>query len=165
MAEHAPLNKPTKPYPRPLAEFLPKCVGEAFARQGFASSELVTHWADIVGQEIAGHTQPMKLSWPRRTDPDHAEPATLVLRAEGPAAIEIQHLAPIILTQVNRFLGWRAVGRISIRQAPLARPVKADRKPPPSREATETVRERLTDIADTALRDALARLGAAVGNA
>lgn len=165
MAERAALNKPSKPYPRPLAEFLADCVGEAFARQGFASTELVTHWPEIVGREIAEHAQPVKLNWPRRHDPDHTEPATLVLRAEGPAAIEIQHLAPVILAQVNRFLGWRAVRRISLRQAPLSRPRKTDRKPAPSREATEAEKGRLTGIADDELRDALARLGAAVRNA
>ena len=56
-----------------------------------------------------------------------AEPATLVLRVEGPAAIEIQHLSNVILERVNRFFGWQAVGRIALRQAPLSR-----------REATQT---------------------------
>ena len=45
----------------------------------------------------------------------HLEPGTLVLRVEGPAAIEIQHLAEVILERVNRFFGWQAVGRIALR--------------------------------------------------
>ena len=40
------------------------------------------------------------------------EPATLVLRVEGPAALEIQHLSAVILERVNRFFGWQAIGRI-----------------------------------------------------
>ena len=36
-------------------------------------------------------------------------------------ALEIQHLSGVIIEKVNRFFGWRAVGRIRIRQAPLAR--------------------------------------------
>ena len=35
--------------------------------------------------------------WPREADPDDPEAATLVLRCEGPAAIEIQHLAGVII--------------------------------------------------------------------
>ena len=59
--------------------------------------------------------------WPRRVHEDDPEPATLVLRVEGPVALEIQHLSGVIIERVNRFFGWHAVGRIQIRQAPLAR--------------------------------------------
>ena len=44
-----------------------------------------------------------------------------MLRVEGPVALEIQHLSGVIIEKVNRFFGWRAVGRIQIRQAPLRR--------------------------------------------
>ena len=60
--------------------------------------------------------------WPRRVHEDDPEPATLVLRVEGPVALEIQHLSGVIIERVNRFFGWRAVGRIQIRQAPLDAP-------------------------------------------
>jgi hypothetical protein len=156
------MNKPVKRFARPLWDLVPGCVGQVFARQGFASIELVTHWADIVGQEVAALAEPLKISWPRRADRGDAEPATLILRVEGPAAIEIQHLAPVILAQVNRFLGWRAVGRISLRQAPLVRPAAPRQAPVPTREETEQVRQRLTGVDDGHLREALARLGAAV---
>ena len=68
------------------------------------------------------------MSWPRRVHEDDPEPATLVLRVEGPVALEIQHLSGVIIEKVNRFFGWRAVGRIQIRQAPLR---AAGRKPRP----------------------------------
>jgi hypothetical protein len=156
------MNKPVRSYPRPISDLVARCVGEAFARQGFASAELVTHWIDIVGEEIAALSEPMKLNWPRRREGEEAEPATLVLRVEGPAAIEIQHLSPVILERVNRYLGWRAVGRIALRQAPIARPAPAQRPPPPTPEETERVKRQLPGFADENLRDALARLGAAV---
>ena len=94
----------------------------------------------------------------RRED---AEPATLVLRVEGPAAIEIQHLAGVIVERVNRFFGWQAVGRIAIRQAPLARRPKRQPAAPPDPEAARRIAESL-EIADEPLRAALGRLGAAV---
>ncbi len=62
----------------------------------------------------------------RRTG-EEREPGTLVLRVEGPAAIEIQHLSGVICERVNRFLGWRAVARLALRQAPLRR---GERKAP-----------------------------------
>ena len=104
-------------------------LSDAFKAQGFASAEILARWGDIVGPEIAAHSEPLKINWPRQTGAETAEPATLVLRVEGPAAIEIQHLSAVILERVNRFFGWQAVGRIALRQAPLRR--REPRKPPP----------------------------------
>jgi hypothetical protein len=155
------MNKPSRPLIKPLRELVGKVVGDAFARQGFASAELVTRWEDIVGAEIAAHSEPIKLNWPRRGDGDEREAGTLVLRVEGPAAIEIQHLATLICERVNRFLGWRAVGRLAYRQAPLRRrESRAKRSADPALAARFA--EQLSDIDDDALKEALARLGAAV---
>jgi hypothetical protein len=158
------MNKPSRPFARPLRELLGKLVGDAFARQGFASAELVMRWDDIVGHEIAAHSEPIKLQWPRRSDDDDGEAGTLVLRVEGPAAIEIQHLAGLICERVNRFLGWRAVGRLALRQAPLRRRQHAT---PPAMDpaAAARIAENLADIKDEELKAALARLGAAVNRA
>jgi hypothetical protein len=161
MTDRPAMNKPRKTYPRPLADLIGRCLGDVFARQGFASGELVTHWPEIVGEEIAAHAEPLKLQWPRGGD-DAPEPATLVLRVEGPAAIEIQHLAPVILERVNRFLGWRAVGRIALRQAPLGRRTDKRAPSPPDPEVTARIAADLGHIDDAGLRAALARLGAAV---
>ena len=161
MADAARMNKPGKSRPRPLAELLHKALGDAFARQGFASTELITRWADIVGPEIAAHSQPEKIRWPRPVEGQPAEPATLALRVEGPAAVEIQHLAPVVLARVNQFFGWQAVGSLRLRQAPLRR---SERKPlpAPDREAAARIAATLPEINDEKLRNALARLGAAI---
>jgi hypothetical protein len=156
------MNKPARTYPRPLAELVPKCLGDVFAKQGFAAGELLTHWPEIVGAEIAEHAEPMRLQWPRGREGDAPELATLVLRVEGPAAIEIQHLAPIVLERVNRFLGWRAVGRIALRQAPLGRPPAKRKRVPMSEAEEKAVADGLGSFSEPSLRDALARLGAAI---
>ena len=93
-----------------MSQIVGKTIEDALARQGFASTGIVTHWPEIVGAEIADHAEPMRMVWPRRVHEDDPEPATLVLRVEGPVALEIQHLSGVILEKVNRFFGWRAVG-------------------------------------------------------
>jgi hypothetical protein len=171
MTEHRIVDKPARTFAKPLRDLLGKVIGDAFTRQGFASAELVTRWTDIVGSEIAAHSEPVKIQWPRRGasptpaggDDDERVGGTLVLRVEGPAAIEIQHLAALICERVNRFLGWRAVERLVLRQAPLRH-----RAPRPAPAADPAVATRLAaampQVADENLRNALARLGAAVGN-
>jgi hypothetical protein len=162
MTEAFAVNKPFRRQARPLGDFVKPCLGETFARQGFASGELITRWADIVGPEIATHAEPLKMQWPRnQQDNNEAEPATLVLRVEGPTAIEIQHMSAVVLERVNRFFGWQAVGRLALRQAPLARRAKPP-PPAPDAQAAARIAAQLPDIEDDALRGALGRLGAAI---
>jgi hypothetical protein len=155
------MTKPTRSFPRPLSELLAATLGDVFKAQGFASTEIISRWRDIVGAEIAAHSEPLKISWPRTTGEGAAEPAMLVLRVEGPAAIEIQHLSAVIIERVNRFFGWQAIGRIALRQAPLRR-----REQPPAPEhdpaAAEGIAQALSEVEDKDLRLALGRLGAAI---
>jgi hypothetical protein len=155
------MNKSSRPFAKPLRDLVPKVVSDSFNRQGFASAELVTRWTEIVGVEIAAHSEPIKVQWVRPADGEAREPGTLVLRVEGPSAIEIQHLANVVCERVNRFFGWRAVDRLALRQAPLRR---GERKAMPAADpaAAARVAETLSDIGDEDLRQALARLGAAV---
>jgi hypothetical protein len=160
------VNKPASKSARKLADLVGPSLAAAFKRHGFASTEIVTRWEDIVGREVAAHAEPIRITWPRQpqtadSETDPPEPATLILRCEGPAAIEIQHQAPVIVERINQFLGWRAVGRVALRQAPLRRREPSP-PPPPDAAQARRIAETLTGIADDRLRAALGRLGAAV---
>ena len=122
------MDKPSRSYAKPLRDLIGKVVGETFTRQGFASAELVTRWSEIVGAEIAAHSEPMKIQWTRPAAGEARQPGALVLRVEGPAAVEIQHLANVVCERVNGFLGWRAVDRLALRQAPLRRALRKSRR-------------------------------------
>ena len=160
MTERFIMNKP-RPFARPLPDVLGKTIGDTFRKQGFASAELVTRWTEIVGAEIAAHSEPIKVQWQRPMAGAPNEPGTLVLRVEGPAAVEIQHLAGVVCERVNRFLGWRAVDRLAFRQAPLRRGKSKTRRTADPAAAAQ-IADNLVDIGDEELKAALARLGAAV---
>ena len=147
---------------KPLSVLLSDVFSDAYAKQGFAARELVTRWAEIAGPQIAAHSEPMKIQWPRPVEGQPQEPATLVLRVDGPMALEIQHSSDVILDRVNRFLGWNAVGRLALRQAPLSRPKPKTVRPPPDPKAVAKVAETLSAVEDEQLRAALARLGASI---
>lgn len=155
------MNKPKPKRAQPLSELSRTLLTEAFAKQGFASTELVTRWPDIVGSQVAAHAEPLRIQWPRGAEEESGELATLVLRVEGPGAIEIQHMSAAILDSVNRYFGWQAVGRIALRQAPLSRRRKPSR-PRPDPEAAARIAAGLPQIEDEGLRTALGRLGAMV---
>jgi hypothetical protein len=156
------MAKPGPISAKPLSVLLSDVFSDVYAKQGFAARELVTRWAEIAGPEIAAHSEPLKIQWPRPVEGQAQEPATLVLRVEGPMALEIQHTSDVILQRVNRFFGWSAVGRLALRQAPLSRreAPKTARAPDPNQVAE--VAETLCSVEDEELRAALARLGASI---
>jgi hypothetical protein len=156
------MSSSPRSFPRPLSELLSSTVSDALKTQGFASAEILARWGDIVGAEIAAHSEPMKINWPRPIGDEAPEPATLLLRVEGPAALEIKHLSAVILERVNRFFGWQAIGRIALRQAPLRRRELPKAPPPPDPAITARIAKGLPEIKDEELRQALARLGAAI---
>src|ERR1700704_5041270 len=156
------MSKPGPISAKPLSVLLGGMFSDAYAKQGFASRELVTRWAEIAGSEVATHSEALKIQWPRPVEGQPQEPATLVLRVDGPMALEIQHSSDVILQRVNRFLGWNAVGRLALRQGALSRRQSpAASRAPDAKEVAE-VAETLSSVDDEGLRAALARLGASI---
>ena len=156
------MAKPGPISAKPLSVLLSDVFSDAYAKQGFAARELVTRWAEIAGREIAVHSEPLKLQWPRPVEGQPQEPATLILRVEGPMALEIQHSSDVILERVNRFFGWSAVGRLALRQAPLSRRDRPKPSAAPDAKAVAEVAKTLSSVEDDELRAALARLGASI---
>jgi hypothetical protein len=153
--------------PRPLADFLDVCLSPSLAAQGFATSDIIVAWPDIVGERLAAFTQPLKIEWKRKgpnADPDaRPEPATLVIRVEGAFALEMQHMAPVVIERVNVYYGWRCIGKLVLKQGPVRRPEK---KRPPAPVLGEADRRRVESavapIEEDGLKAALGRLGQAV---
>lgn len=156
------MSKPRPTSAKPLSVLLGDVFSEAYAKQGFAARELVTRWAEIAGSDIATYSEPLKMQWPRPVEGQPQEPATLVLRVEGPTALEIQHASDTILERVNRFFGWHAVGRLALRQAPLSRRNRPAAPRGPDPKAVAKVAESLSAVEDEQLRAALAQLGASI---
>ena len=156
------MAKPGPISAKPLSVLLSDVFSDAYAKQGFAARELVTRWEEIAGPKIARHSEPLKMQWPRPVEGQLQEPATLVLRVEGPMALEIQHESDVLLQRVNRFFGWSAVGRLALRQAPLSRRERPKAPSAPDPKAIAKVAETLSAIEDEELRAALARLGASI---
>jgi hypothetical protein len=153
--------------PRPLADFLDACLGPSLAAQGFAAADVIVAWPDIVGERLAAFTQPVKIEWKRKgpaADPEtRSEPATLVVRVESAFALELQHLAPVVIERVNTHYGWRCIGRLVLKQGPVRR---AEPKPQHAARVSAAdrhkVEEAVGSIEEAGLRTALERLGEAV---
>ncbi|HSF94041.1 MAG TPA: DciA family protein [Thermohalobaculum sp.] len=146
-----------------------KRLSEAASGHGFAEPEVLLRWAEVVGETFADLCAPVKVTYPR----GQGLGATLVVRAPGARAPEIEHLGPRIVERVNRFYGYRAVARIKVVQTPQPAPGLAegpspfeglaDPAPaPPEPAAVARAADLARDIQSDALRAALTRMGAHV---
>ena len=156
-----------KPRAVPLAELLDGCMSEALAKQGFAGSDVITSWGDIVGEPLATFSQPLKMEWPKRRrgeGPDaRPDPATLVVRVEGAFALDLQQMTPLVIERVNAHYGWACVGRIAIRQGPVKRIApRIVERPVLDPALVREVDALVADVEDDGLKAALARFGCAV---
>jgi hypothetical protein len=151
---------------RPIGAYAARALDPSARARGFATTALLSEWPAIVGTELAQFTMPDRVVWPRRReDGEEASPqrgwrgegAILVLRVEGPRAIEVQHRSGQILERVNTYFGYRAIGEMRILQAPVTR--KASRSPSLPPPIDPDALPPSADIEDKGLRAALSRLG------
>jgi hypothetical protein len=157
--------------PRAIGAYVERALDKAARERGFATSALLSDWRAIAGVELARYTRPDRIIWPRRHrdwDDDEgdslhrrghrSEGATLVLRIEGPRAIEVQHRATQILERINAYFGYRAVTEMRFLQAPISRVARPERAPKPPLPAYALPKS--AGIQDAKLAQALGRLGA-----
>ncbi|MGL4240753.1 MAG: DUF721 domain-containing protein [Beijerinckiaceae bacterium] len=175
MAEADPPEKaPAKPPLRArkhaelLSGLVEKSLAETLRAKGFADSSVHSHWAEIAGAGLAPWSEPVSLRWPQRgpgSDPDRArEGAVLTVKVESAFALEMQHMTPQIVERVNRFIGWRCVEKLALKQGPVRKGERPEprRKPVLTAEASRRLDAMLEPVESGALKAALQRLGVAV---
>jgi len=137
-----------------------RAVGES---RGFAVSKLLTHWAEVVGEDIAAIALPVKIGYGRE-----GFGATLTLLTTGAAAPVLQMQLPKIRDRVNACYGYNAISRVTITQtAPqgfaegqVAFTPAPKSAPKPTDPAVRRAAEALSDeVHDPVLRAALEALG------
>jgi hypothetical protein len=151
-----------------LAGLVDSSLSETLRAKGFADSSVHLRWAEIVGKGLAPWTEPVSLRWPSRppgADPEQARGgAVLTVKVEGAFALDLQHMTPQVIERVNRFIGWRCVDKLALKQGP----VRKGETPEPRRRAALTVEASrrldamLEPVESGKLKAALQKLGVAV---
>jgi hypothetical protein len=154
-----------------IGAYVSRMLDPVARARGFATTAILSEWPAVVGEELAGFTAPDKLVWPRRNeDREAASPqsawradgAILVVKVDGPRAIELQHRTEQILERVNAYFGYRAVAQLRFIQAPLP---KAKVTAGPQEQEPSDAGKPVVGVAPDAksgLAEALGRLGAGV---
>ena len=79
--------------------------------RGFAVTRLLTHWAEIVGEDMARMTRPVKVGYGRE-----GMGATLTLLTTGAVAPMVEMQKEKLREKVNAVYGYAAISRILLTQ-------------------------------------------------
>lgn len=145
------------------AGLLRERIRTAGESRGFALTRLLTHWPEIVGEDLAATALPVKVGYGK-----DGFGATLTLLVQGASAPLVQMQLARIQDRVNGCYGYNAISRIRLTQtsssgfaegqtpfAP-ARPAAPPRPDPAIRDDATALSR---DIGDESLRAALEALG------
>jgi len=130
-------------------------------KRGFAEAKLITHWAEVVGADLAEVALPVRVRY------SHGSlGATLVLLTTGSQAPILEMQKDTIRQKVNACYGYNAISRVQITQtAPegfaegqVAFRAKAATRVPPSPETLGAARAAAAPVHDPDLKAALERL-------
>lgn len=153
----APAEAPRGGRARAVSELLPRVGGAAFRKFGFVQSSIVSRWPEIVGERYARVSAPESIRFPV----GEKIGGTLHLLVQGAHAVTMQHVLPEIVKRVNRFFGYTAVARVTIRQGQVS-PREPRVAPPSLKPVPADLGNSLRAIGDPELKAVLAALAAGV---
>lgn len=144
-----------------LAPEIRAITKKALGARGFAGSDILEFWEDIVGTDLARGVAPQKLTFEK----DNRTHGTLVVKSAGGAfAMLFEHQKERVMQRINAFFGYPAVSRIKIVQGALkikSIPPKTVLKTIPKDEL-QALQEKVGIIEDEELRERTFEIGKAL---
>ena len=130
--------------PRSIAAILTPVLRPALRKRAPGIATLLSDWEAVLGPALSAVTVPRKLA-----------AGTLTIACAGPVAMELQYLAPQLLSRINAYLGSGSVARLRFVQDLRPTPPQPTPRPP----AEAAAREAVQSLPEGELREALERLG------
>lgn len=147
---------------RQTASLLQQRIKSVSSTRGFAVARLLTHWSEIVGEDMARAARPVDVSYGKG-----GIGATLTLLVKGAEAPMIEMQKERLRQSVNACYGYNAIQKIRLTQTaasgfaePAAPFEPAPKAPRP--EARAAAEKAAAPVTDPGLRAALEALGAQV---
>ena len=88
-------------------------VKQVAGDRGIAQADILLRWREIVGEALSGHCLPVKVTY----GANKSLGATLTVQTDSGRAPEITHKQTVIIEQINRYYGYRAIGRLKVTQS------------------------------------------------
>ena len=157
--------------PRSIATSVDKVAKQTIGKDWNLYAVLLNHWREIVGEEYAQVTTPVKIVFPQgkatseKWAQGHRSDGVLHIRLPQGMAMEFTYLTDQIRQRIGSYFGYEVIARIVLDPFYGAPAPAKEVKPPlpaPTPEQTAWLTDGTKDIEDNELRDALKELGHAV---
>ncbi len=141
------------------SSLLQKRIRQASEGRGFAVTRLLTHWDEVVGEDIARIARPVDVKYGRQ-----GMGATLTVLTTGAQAPMLEMQKEKLREKVNAVYGYNAIARLRITQtAPTGfaegqavfQPAPKAAPAAPDPQVTQAAAQVAGDVRDVGLRDAL----------
>ncbi len=141
-----------------LTREVQKLARPLLGQHGFTQVELITHWSDIMGLELALGVKPVRLTFPAK---DRMNGTLHVRTAGGAFAMLLEHQKGRIMERVNTYFGYPAVSNLKIEQGGVRLPRSEESEPewPLSEEELMPLLEKVNAIQDESLRQKTLEIG------
>lgn len=150
---------------QPIGELVSALVDPMLQQRMGMTTQVMSSWQDIVGDDLSQMARPLKLDWPsRELDAACVEPATLTIECNPGMGVFVSHETRRMVSSLNLFFGFSAIGRIKVVQAEQAFAPTAAK--PRSRKGVDPasipthLRSLIAKTDDERLRASLTRMGA-----
>jgi len=143
-------------------------VRKILGKKAFVIADLLAFWHQIVGEETAAYSTPLKADFKKNEKTDGV---LHVAVPNGAFALELQHRERFVIDNINSYFGYRLIGKIRIIQdGSFHKHVLNEINQPTQKKVLVSFDEQnyisnLTeDIIDPELKETLERLGKSVFN-
>ena len=88
-----------------LSSAIPKVTDKTFSKKYIALGRIVTHWEDIIGNELKQKAQPIKIHYRKSKDKKAPPNATLEIAVSSADAALLHYQKDVILMRINQIFG------------------------------------------------------------
>jgi hypothetical protein len=153
--------------PQPVSSSVDKIARAALGRDWSLYAVLFNHWAEIVGEDYASMTAPVKISFPKGKKTDekwaqgHRTDGVLTIKLPRGLMMEFTYKLDQIRQRLTGFFGYSAIERIVLEASYETRAPKKETKTVSEGDRL-ALAEKLKEIDNPELRAALESLGLAM---
>lgn len=146
-----------------LSQTLLPLAQNILGKNGFVETDIITNWAEIIGEQLAQYSFPQKIDFPKNKKNDGCLHLTV---PSGAFAVEIKHREKYILDKINTYFGYNAVSSLKIIQNNelclddyKTKQIKTKNLPQISKEDSEFIKNISNEINNQNLKEILIKLG------
>ncbi len=145
-----------------ISDSVPRVTGKTFKRKYIALGRIVTHWKEIMGEEMANYAQPLKIHYRKAHRKGDKPRTTLDIAVSSAHASVLVMQKGVLLEKINHIFGESWVGDIRFVHTPTPYKEKSKKQTKSlTIEEKNSLSHMLDMVEDPAIKEKLENMGKA----